>query len=252
MITFFRKIRATLLAEGKTAKYLKYAIGEILLVVIGILIAVQINNWNETRKVDLREISFLINMSDEIKSDIKYFIKNDSLYASYESDSEEAIDKLYQAKTINDIIIVDSLFNFKWRNLPVNRRTYDEMISTGSFYTLKNKILRNKISDYYHYVESQQYYIEKINDQSQERIRNPELNSFHFLLNPNSIAHSDYNQIDTGWIGNVNSPTYLALIQFYITTQGTVNRYRRSAYKGILDRSNELLNEIENELDNHK
>lgn len=50
MIKFFRKIRQNLLSEGKTGKYFKYAIGEIILVVIGILIALQINNWNENRK----------------------------------------------------------------------------------------------------------------------------------------------------------------------------------------------------------
>ena len=52
MIKFFRKIRQDLLSKGKTGKYLKYAIGEIILVVIGILIALQINNWNEDRKSD--------------------------------------------------------------------------------------------------------------------------------------------------------------------------------------------------------
>ena len=48
MIKFFRNIRQSLIMENKTSKYLKYAIGEILLVVIGILIALQINNWNES------------------------------------------------------------------------------------------------------------------------------------------------------------------------------------------------------------
>ncbi len=50
MIKFFRKIRQNLLMENKTGKYLKYAIGEIILVVIGILIALQINDWNQQRK----------------------------------------------------------------------------------------------------------------------------------------------------------------------------------------------------------
>ena len=50
MIKFFRKIRYNLIEKNKTGKYLKYAIGEIVLVVIGILIALQINNWNENKK----------------------------------------------------------------------------------------------------------------------------------------------------------------------------------------------------------
>lgn len=50
MIKFFRKIRQDLLSKGKTKQYIKYAIGEIVLVVIGILIALSINNWNEKRQ----------------------------------------------------------------------------------------------------------------------------------------------------------------------------------------------------------
>jgi len=55
MIKFFRKIRQNLVMENKTGKYFKYAIGEIILVVIGILIALQINNWNERRKERAQE-----------------------------------------------------------------------------------------------------------------------------------------------------------------------------------------------------
>ena len=50
MLKFFRKIRYNYMEQNKTGKYFKYAIGEIALVVIGILIALQINNWNEARK----------------------------------------------------------------------------------------------------------------------------------------------------------------------------------------------------------
>ena len=55
MIKFFRKIRQNLLSEENTGNYLKYALGEIVLVVIGILMALQINNWNEQRKTDIKE-----------------------------------------------------------------------------------------------------------------------------------------------------------------------------------------------------
>jgi hypothetical protein len=69
MLKFFRKIRQKLLLEGKVSNYLKYAIGEIFLVVIGILIALQINNWNENRKAHLSDIKFLNNLKYEIELD---------------------------------------------------------------------------------------------------------------------------------------------------------------------------------------
>jgi hypothetical protein len=55
MLQFFRKIRYDLINNNKTGKYLKYAIGEILLVPIGILLALQVNNWNENRKMQMRK-----------------------------------------------------------------------------------------------------------------------------------------------------------------------------------------------------
>ncbi|MFY9242466.1 MAG: DUF6090 family protein [Polaribacter sp.] len=71
MIKFFRKIRQNLLMENKTSKYFKYAIGEIVLVVIGILIALQINNWNENRQKNNQERMIMINLKEELQQNIK-------------------------------------------------------------------------------------------------------------------------------------------------------------------------------------
>ena len=70
MIKFFRKIRQNLLSENKTGKYLKYAIGEIVLVVIGILIALSINNWNEGRKDQTQELKYLIGIKSDLEVDL--------------------------------------------------------------------------------------------------------------------------------------------------------------------------------------
>jgi len=69
MIKFFRQIRKTLLMENKTSKYFKYAIGEIVLVVIGILIALQINNWNQAQTEKRILNTQLTNLLDDLKSD---------------------------------------------------------------------------------------------------------------------------------------------------------------------------------------
>jgi len=66
MINFFRKIRQNLISEGKMMKYLKYAIGEIVLVVIGILIALQVNNWNNERKLRQTETDLLYSIRDNL------------------------------------------------------------------------------------------------------------------------------------------------------------------------------------------
>ena len=65
MIKFFRKIRYDLMEKNKTGKYLKYAIGEILLVMVGILLALQVNNWNEQRKINAQEQEILEGLDSE-------------------------------------------------------------------------------------------------------------------------------------------------------------------------------------------
>ncbi|WP_052188180.1 DUF6090 family protein [Cellulophaga sp. Hel_I_12] len=86
MIKFFRKIRQNLLSEGKTLKYFKYAVGEIILVVIGILIALQVNNWNEERKKKTEVDQLLLDIEQDLISNYKatnftidFYRKQDSL-----------------------------------------------------------------------------------------------------------------------------------------------------------------------------
>ena len=111
MIKFFRKIRQQLLSENKFSKYLIYAIGEIILVVIGILIALQINNWNENRQQALKTEKLIERLLSEteininnVKSEIensersrKNIISLLNLFGKESYDNEEEkIDSLIQ------------------------------------------------------------------------------------------------------------------------------------------------------------
>ncbi len=78
MIKFLRRIRLQLISENKTGKYLKYAIGEIVLVVIGILIALSINNWNENRKLQNEELKLLFDIKTNLETNLFNF-ENDTL-----------------------------------------------------------------------------------------------------------------------------------------------------------------------------
>ncbi len=71
MIKFFRRIRYDLIEKNKTGKYLKYAIGEIVLVVIGILIALSINNWNDVKKQRKKEVVYLTELKKGLENDLK-------------------------------------------------------------------------------------------------------------------------------------------------------------------------------------
>jgi len=80
MIKFFRHIRQSLIQQNKMGKYFKYAIGEILLVVIGILLALQINNWNDLRKNRVYEREILTNkLTDQLLKQVNSGIHSDSL-----------------------------------------------------------------------------------------------------------------------------------------------------------------------------
>jgi hypothetical protein len=114
MIKFFRNIRQNLLMENKTGKYLKYAIGEIVLVVIGILIALQINNWNNQRIEENKQtIIFKRVLSD---------VENDILEISYTLFFLDSIKPIFN-KVRNDSITLDLLDQGISRSLTKNYRT---------------------------------------------------------------------------------------------------------------------------------
>lgn len=85
MIKFFRHIRKSLLKENKTSKYFKYAIGEIVLVVIGILIALQINNWNETKQKENKLQFIYLEVQRELALNIKTLDRSIDFYEKQDS-----------------------------------------------------------------------------------------------------------------------------------------------------------------------
>lgn len=92
MIKFFRHIRQNVIMENKTSKYFKYAIGEIVLVVIGILIALQINTWNEGRKARANEVKVVKGLIADAKADSAFYTSRVQLF----SDQIESYQRLFE------------------------------------------------------------------------------------------------------------------------------------------------------------
>lgn len=108
MIKFFRKIRYGFMEQNKTGKYLKYAIGEIVLVVIGILIALQINNWNTERIEKKSERQILENLKTEFENAVEQMIYLNGLRANYLSAAELLV-KISNENRFNETNTIDSL-----------------------------------------------------------------------------------------------------------------------------------------------
>ncbi len=103
MIKFFRKIRQRLLTENKFSKYLLYAIGEIILVVIGILIALSINNWNENRIIAIQLNNIYLEVQENLKTDLINLSNYITHYEKLENNLDEILANHYPQSFIDSI-----------------------------------------------------------------------------------------------------------------------------------------------------
>jgi hypothetical protein len=106
MLRFFRQIRQRLLTDNKFSKYLLYAVGEIFLVVIGILIALQVNNWNEARKRDKDRLELIDSLSQDFKNQIEIL---EARIKSDESTLKSLNNAIIMIETQNITIPIDSV-----------------------------------------------------------------------------------------------------------------------------------------------
>ncbi len=211
--------------NNKTGKYFKYAIGEIALVVIGILIALSINNWNQSENLSKKELALLVNLRNDVDADIISLKQQDSLYSILEAKAKTGINLFYMAKTIKDIDSVSSLTNGLWNELFINQNTYNEMISSGNMYTMKNKGLQKIITRYYLNVDANRFYLRDVNKvQSQLFELTPEIYPYKLLISQLNNPQIDINSIDTTWINNPKTPTYLAVITYLNSNQELNNK----------------------------
>jgi len=149
MIKFFRKIRQKLIAENRVTKYLLYASGEIILVMIGILLALQVNNWNENRKAEEKELKLLIELEDDLietKKDLMTDIERipqllNVTNALYKSINEDQISDTDPYKLPQGYLLV---YPILYPKLSAYEAIQSEGISI-----ISNDKLRKEITDFY-------------------------------------------------------------------------------------------------------
>jgi len=156
MIKFFRKIRYDLIEKNKTGKYFKYAIGEIILVVIGILIALQINNWNEEKKEQIQEQKYLIEIKANLESDLLQIEDIRKVYQQISATADSILIFIKDAKpkTTNYNKLWEYIIDVTYvPSFQSQKNGYNNLISAGNINQIKNQELLREISSHYSNVE---------------------------------------------------------------------------------------------------
>ena len=187
MIKFFRKIRYDLMNQNKTTKYFKYAIGEIILVVIGILIALQVNNWNEIRKDHIKEKAILKEVYNDFNKNLEQFhpIKQ-SQFRTY--NSGEIV--LRNIKTLHQPASRDSVFKhavnmFGGYPYHPSSGVVESLISSGEINLIQNDTLRGLLVSWK----------DVFNDYNEEVIF--DRNLWNDKIEPYIIQHGDFLNLDS-------------------------------------------------------
>ncbi|WP_162919880.1 DUF6090 family protein [Hanstruepera ponticola] len=188
MIKFFRKIRYDLMEKNKTGKYFKYAIGEIILVVIGILIALQINNWNNERLSAREEKLLLENLKEEYQENLL----NLNVAIKKRESQMKALNSLYDfvagKLSVNETNkSIDSLIGVS-RYIPTYESrsgALQEIINGGKLNIIQNRQLRKYLSNWSAEVDD----LRKIETGVYDII----LNNYNtYLIDNYTLTYSDY------------------------------------------------------------
>jgi len=253
VIKFFRTIRQNLINQNKTGKYFKYAVGEIVLVVIGILIALQINNWNQERLELNRFNSNLIYMLEDIE-------QNEIELNELKNNRKEAleaciaiIDRFRQSLSITNDVWNGAFYNavvekrFKGNFNGFEKAKSSDVYEKEKFLKARNIILNyNELIEDLYYVESKlNVTIEEI---EHELLQNGFYDKIWDHLRPEFIDSMKYEKPK-------EHLDYLELIKVYPEVKGIFLRFEADApsilkrYKAILERGEELKVEIQTYLD---
>ena len=226
MIKFFRNIRKKLAAENKVTPYLRYAIGEIVLVVIGILIALSINNWNENRKNNSWEKKFLTDLKNELEKNKEQLQNIDFIQTKKGDDLIETITLVKNADPLNKSKI-DSLFAMTQVSNPTFFPTtgvYDSGLAAGKIENVKNDALKYAIMNLYNHYYKRLVYNGEILDEVVGKVDWEELKFY-----------DNFSKTIKGW-NSVIDPDFLAQLDYQL--------FRNSIYTRLTKQNLEVIDNV--------
>ena len=240
MIKFFRQIRQRLLTENKFSKYLLYAIGEIVLVVVGILIALQINNWNENQKRNRLEISLISEMKENLQNDLQDIRNNIKEDSDTWNSNKLILKHIEEGLPYNDSLSIHFGQLQRTSTLVANTSAYENLKSIG-FNLISNDSLRKRITNLY---SAKYHYINSVHIGTNSRIVWEHLNPM--LLN---IVESNEVLVDatpTNYKSLQNNLAFKEVLRWHISIKNFVININKDTEKEIIEIVRLINQEIEN------
>ena len=232
----FRRIRQGLLSEGRVKKYLLYAIGEIMLVVIGILIALQINNWNDNRIIKGNELSSYQNIKNRIADDrnrIQGNIDYNNRYKEQYEYGSKIIGENDRSKLDTLGIIAANLTRYSDFNKQGN--IYETLVNSGEIKLLSNIQIVNGIRE----LEEKYLYINR-------------MENIHYDVMINYAAPGISNDLNFS-TGQIQTPDHLYTFKFQnlIIMLLQIMQEKDQAYNSAMDEIDRVTELINEELNHH-
>jgi hypothetical protein len=257
MIPLFRRTRKKMAEDNKPLKYARYAIGEIVLVVIGILIALQINNWNENRKAANEEVKILNALRADFKVSKERIVETIKIQSKVLNYSQILI-RIHERQNKSEYQYfdthLDSLSNLigygtSWYRAEPVTGAYNSLISAGKIDLIKNKDLRQLLAQFiadfesgFEDQETSMQFLAKLNNETEHFILKIVDNKSRKHYNFNS-RKNDSLQIAESFFKN---DSYFG--NLFLKTND--ERHRLERQKQMLEQVNSILNIIEQELGN--
>ena len=213
MLKFFRKIRRKIIEEGNLKNYLFYSIGEILLVVIGILIAVQINNSNQNNSNKRELHNSYENLYLDLKNDIIKFKEVNSVLEGRIEAARSILLLLLKKNDISDIKELHKISEIWNPRLSYNNGMYQTFIGTGLLYKEKNEEIILQINEYYTELEITRSNMESMSNTNRFMRDQEVLIPFHYVVKVDDTGFCPHSNMLL-WMNDPQKLTYQALYNY--------------------------------------
>ena len=255
MIKIFRRIRQNRIKENKVTDYLKYTIGEIILVVIGILIALQVNNLNEQRKEHIQEKIYLKRFEVELSTNLENILTAISLNNSRIHRTEFLLRTIDNPQLAQDSssYFIKSIEHAGYTNIPlISDNAFEELKSSGNLSLIRNEALRVALQKYYSWTsaEGQYNFLQQDIQLTYSHLKQGIFTTSQVIEMGDYNTNKQYTAVDAkkAFERMMEKPMFLEFLPYVIQNK----LMQGSSYDDIYNQANALKAMVKTELENEK